>query len=77
MANKKAKPTKITKEMTFAEVLTLFPDTMPVFLEHSMACFGCPMAMSETVEQGAIAHGIDAKKLIEELNKAIKKGVKK
>ena len=73
MTNKKTKPTKITKEMTFAEVLTLFPETMPVFLEHSMACFGCPMAMSETVEQGAIAHGIDADHLIAELNKAVKK----
>ena len=73
MTSKKTKPTKITKGMTFAEVLTLFPETMPVFLEHSMACFGCPMAMSETVEQGAIAHGIDPEKLIAELNKAVKK----
>ena len=77
MTNKKTKPTKITKEMTFAEVLTLFPETMPVFLEHSMACFGCPMAMSETVEQGAIAHGLNPDKLVAELNKAIGKGVKK
>jgi len=72
MASQKAKPTKITEKMTFAEVLTLFPETIPVFLEHHMACFGCPMAMSETVEQGATAHGIDSKKLVEELNKAIK-----
>ena len=77
MANKKLKPTKITKGMTFAEVMTLFPETMPVFLEHSMACFGCPMAMSETVEQGATAHGLDPDKLVAELNKAIKKGIKK
>ena len=77
MANKKSKPTKITKGMTFAEVMTLFPETMPVFLEHSMACFGCPMAMSETVEQGAIAHGLNPDKLVAELNKAIGKGVKK
>ena len=39
-----------------------------------MACMGCPMAMQETIEQGALAHGIDPKKLVEELNnKIIKK----
>ena len=77
MANKKLKPTKITGKMTFSEVLALFPETIPVFMEHHMACFGCPMAMSETVEQGATAHGIDPDKLVLELNKAIKKEVKR
>jgi hybrid cluster-associated redox disulfide protein len=76
MANKKSKPTKITKGMTFAEVMALFPETMGVFLEHGMSCFGCPMSMSETVEQGAVAHGIDPEKLVTELNKAIGKKVK-
>ena len=76
MTNKKSKPTKITKGMTFSEVLALFPETIPVFMEHHMACFGCPMAMSETVKQGATAHGIDADKLVSELNKAIGKKAK-
>jgi hybrid cluster-associated redox disulfide protein len=76
MANKKLKPTKITKGMTFAEVMSLFPETMPVFLEHGMSCFGCPMSMSETVEQGANAHGINPEKLVAELNKAIGKKLK-
>jgi len=67
---------KITKKITLAEVISKYPETMPVFLEHGMACFGCPMAMNETIEQGAIAHGINAEKLIKELNSSVKKSKK-
>ena len=63
---------KITASMTFHEVMSKYPKTQEVFLKHGMACFGCAFAMQETVEQGAMAHGIDAKKLLEELNKAAK-----
>jgi len=63
---------KITKDMTFAEVVSKYPKTTNVFLKHSMHCIGCPIAMQETVEQGAKAHGIDVKKLVEELNNAVK-----
>jgi len=68
----KTKTGKISKEMTFAEVIAKHPETMPVFLEHGMACFGCPMAANETIGQGAIAHGINVDKLIKKLNEAIK-----
>ena len=64
---------KITKDMPFSEVLQKYPETAKVFFEHGMSCMGCPMAMSETIEQGCLAHGIDLDKIVEELNKAIKK----
>ena len=82
MANKKSenpenrlltKQAEIRGDMTIAEVAGHYPETMPVFMKHGMTCFGCPMALSETVEQGAEAHGIDAEKMLAELNKAIKK----
>lgn len=66
----------ITKDMTIAEVTTHFPETMPVFIKHGMTCFGCPMALSETVEQGALAHGINADEMLNELNRAVKKKAK-
>lgn len=62
---------KITKDMTFHEVLSKYPKTTKVFLKHGMHCIGCILASGETIEQGAKAHGIDTKKLIEELNKSI------
>ena len=62
---------KINKNMTFEEVLKKYPQTAEVFLEAGMHCIGCIMASGETIEQGAKAHGIDVKKLLEKLNKSI------
>ena len=63
----------ITKRMPFSDVLEKYPEAADVFLRHGMGCFGCPMAMQETIEQGCIAHGLDPNKIVKELNKAIKK----
>lgn len=58
----------ITKDMTFKEALEKYPKTAEIFLKHGLFCVGCPMAQQETIEQGCKAHGIDAEKLIKELN---------
>jgi hybrid cluster-associated redox disulfide protein len=72
MVKKKTKQ-KITKKMTFAEVLNKYPETVNVFLKNGMTCVGCPLSRSETIEQGAKAHGVNVKKLINDLNKKIKR----
>jgi hybrid cluster-associated redox disulfide protein len=59
---------KITKDMTFAELMKENPEAVKKLMKKGMHCIGCPMAMMETIEQGAIAHGIDADELIKELN---------
>lgn len=65
---------KITKDMTFAEVIKKYPETIDVFLKHGLHCIGCPIGAMETIEQGAKAHRIDVEKLLEELNEVIKRG---
>ncbi|MCK5594525.1 MAG: DUF1858 domain-containing protein, partial [Candidatus Aenigmarchaeota archaeon] len=45
----------------------------PVFQDHGLHCIGCFAASFETLEQGAAAHGMDIKKLVEDLNAAVKK----
>lgn len=60
----------ISKDMSFGEVLQRFPQTFPIFGKYGMHCMGCSMSALETIEQGAMAHGIDVKKFIEDLNKA-------
>ena len=60
---------KITKEMTFGEVLKKYPETVKTFFQFGMHCFGCHLSTTETIEQGAMAHGVDVDKLIEDLNK--------
>ena len=60
--------TKINKDMTIHEVLTLCPGTVDVFHAFGMHCLGCPMSRGETVEQAAMAHGADADDIVKKLN---------
>ena len=70
---KKQKKTQISGEMAISEAISRWPETIPVFMKHGLHCIGCPMAMSETIEQAAEGHGINASELIKELNKKAKK----
>lgn len=63
---------KINKDMTFNEILRKYPDSIKVLKKHGMNCFGCMGAEAESLEYGAIAHGIDLKVLLRDLNKALK-----
>ncbi len=62
---------KITQDMKIEEILKKHPETLSVFAKHGFHCIGCAAAGFESIEQGAEAHGIDIKELIEDLNKAI------
>lgn len=66
---------KIKKEMSFSEVLEKYPETAPIMLKHGLHCVGCHVAAFETIEQGCMAHGMkgeDMKKMIKEMNEAVK-----
>lgn len=62
----------ITKEMDISDVVVKYPQTVEVFRNYGMGCFGCAAARFENIEQGAQAHGIDIEVLIAELNKVVK-----
>ena len=57
----------ITKDMSIMEVVTKYPDTVPVFMESGMGCIGCAAAHFENIEQGAI----DIDQLIAGLNEVV------
>jgi len=63
----------ITKEMTISETASKYPETIQILMKYGMHCIGCPMAMSETLEQGLSAHGMDVDNIINQLNKIVKK----
>jgi hybrid cluster-associated redox disulfide protein len=63
------KEEKITKDMTFAELIVKNRKAAEKLAERGLFCGGCPMAQFETIENGAMVHGIDPEKLIEYLNK--------
>lgn len=64
---------KITKEMSFSEIVEKYPEAVEILFEKGMHCIGCGMAAFETLEQGAMVHGIDADELIEEINNKLDK----
>lgn len=59
---------EITKDMIIADVLKMDKEIVPVFLKNGLHCLGCPVASQETIEQACAVHGINADKLIKELN---------
>lgn len=65
----KTKINKITKKMSFAEILKKNPGAAEVLMNKGMHCLGCPMAMQETLEQGCLAHGINPDKILKKINK--------
>lgn len=60
--------TKITKDMIISDVLKMDRGTAAVFMNNGMFCIGCPSASGESIGQACVVHGIDADKLVKELN---------
>ncbi len=61
----------ITKDMGIREIVEKYPDTVPVLMGSGMGCLGCAAAHFESLEQGAMAHGIDVDALVEDLNDVV------
>jgi hybrid cluster-associated redox disulfide protein len=64
---------RITKEMSFIQAIQAHPKAGEILAKYEMGCIGCMGAAGETIEQGAIAHGVDVNELIKELNNLFKK----
>jgi hybrid cluster-associated redox disulfide protein len=57
--------------MSIREAIEKYPEIAPVFIQHGMGCLGCAIASFESIEEGALAHGIDVDALVADLNAAI------
>ena len=62
---------QINEKMSILEVVQKYPQTVDVFRNYGMGCLGCSAARFENIEQGAMAHGINADELVADLNKAV------
>ena len=63
---------KIKKTMSLGEIVSKYPESADILIKYGLHCIGCFVATYETLEQGAMAHGIEGKKLnnmLKELNK--------
>ena len=59
---------QVTKDTIIGDILDLDQSTAQYFMAMGMHCLGCPSASSESIEQACMVHGIDADKLVDELN---------
>ena len=59
---------KITKEMTFYQILQLDPEVAKVLEQYNLGCVGCLGATTESIAQGVRAHGLDVDEIVASLN---------
>lgn len=58
----------ITKNMTFDEILKIKPEAAKVLAQFNLGCVGCLGATTESLAQGAKAHGLDVEEILKALN---------
>jgi hybrid cluster-associated redox disulfide protein len=61
----------ITPDLTTKEILTEWPETIPVFLAHGMSCVGCLMSTFDTLEEALIVHRLQVVDVVRELNQCL------
>jgi hybrid cluster-associated redox disulfide protein len=63
----------INKNSTIKEILSAYPEAKKFFNDREMACSSCFAVNFETLEKGALMHGIETNALVDELNNFLKK----
>ena len=58
----------ITKDTIIGDILTIAPQTAPLFMGIGMHCLGCPASRGESIADACAVHGTDVNALVEKLN---------
>jgi hybrid cluster-associated redox disulfide protein len=61
----------LSQRMLMADLMSAWPQVIPVLLARRMACVGCDMARFETLADAARIYGLDLKLLMVDLNRVI------
>ena len=62
----------INKNSTIKEILSAYPEAKRFFNDREMACSSCFAVNFDTLEKGALMHGLETNALVEELNNFLK-----
>ncbi len=57
----------VDKNTTINEILNTYPEAMKFFSEKQMSCSSCFAVKFDTLENGALMHGMDVATLIRQL----------
>jgi hybrid cluster-associated redox disulfide protein len=63
---------QLRTDLTVAEVMDRWPETIPIFFRYRLACVGCPIASFETLAEVAVIYGIDLDCFLNELRQTIR-----
>jgi hybrid cluster-associated redox disulfide protein len=66
------KQPQLEASLTVDEILACWPQTIPVFIHHRMACVGCAMAPFETLAEVATIYKLDPDGFLRELEQSIR-----
>lgn len=61
----------ITQDSVIADIIRVYPQTIPVFRSFGMGCLGCPSSSGEPVSRAVEIHGMDLNELLAALNAVI------
>ncbi len=64
---------KVSDDMIIRDVLVMDEGVAPIFMKHGMHCLFCPSASGESIKDACVVHGIEPKKLIDDLNEYLEK----
>ncbi|MBR1442563.1 MAG: DUF1858 domain-containing protein [Firmicutes bacterium] len=59
---------QITKDMIISDIIAVDRGVIPILMQAGMHCIGCPSAQGESLAEAAFVHGMDADKLVEDIN---------
>jgi len=62
---------QLSPKTSVAELLTRWPQAIPIFLKRNMSCPGCSMSTFETLEDASRIYHLDLKQFINEISQAI------
>jgi hybrid cluster-associated redox disulfide protein len=64
-------PEMLSPSWIVADLLKKWPETIPVFIKHRMACVGCAMSSFETLKDAASIYRLPCQQLLDDLQKSI------
>lgn len=62
----------ISKKMLISDIVEKYPFVIQPLMMAGMGCIGCSVSVAESLEDGALAHGLDPDELVDGLNEFLK-----
>ena len=61
----------ISPQLTISDILERWPEVIPIFINHKMACVGCSLSDFMTLEDALEIYHLEKEPFIEQIKQAI------